>query len=114
VLTVVGNLVDNAFDSVGAQRYSGGRVDVALRADGADLEVRVADNGPGVASEHLSELFDPGFTTKDRRLHSGVGLSLVRDAVGHGTGSLNIANDGGAVFTAVLRGILQPKALVVG
>ena len=113
VLTVVGNLVDNALDSVGGLRYAGGRVDVTFRANGADLDVRVADNGPGVAPEHLSELFEPGFTTKDRRLHSGVGLSLVRDAVGRGTGSISVANDGGAVFTAVLRGILQPKALVV-
>lgn len=114
VLTVVGNLVDNALDSVGALRYAGGRVDVAFRAKGGDLEVRVADNGPGVAPEHLSELFDPGFTTKDRRLHSGVGLSLVREAVGRGTGSVSVSSDGGAVFIAVLRGILQPRALVVG
>jgi two-component system CitB family sensor kinase len=113
VLTVVGNLVDNAFDSVGGVRYSGGRVDVALRASGADLDVRVADNGPGVAPEHLSTLFDAGFTTKDRRLHSGVGLSLVRDVVGVGAGSISVSNDGGAVFTAVIPGVLQPREVVV-
>jgi two-component system CitB family sensor kinase len=114
VLTVVGNLVDNAFDSVGGLRYSGGRVDVAFRADGVDLDVRVADNGAGVPPEHLNELFDAGFTTKDRRLHSGVGLSLVRQAVGRRAGSIRVSNDGGAVFTAVLPGILQPEELVVG
>jgi signal transduction histidine kinase len=87
---------------------------VAFRADGADLDVCVADNGPGVPPEHLSELFDAGFTTKDRRLHSGVGLSLVRQAVGRGAGTISVSNDGGAVFTAILPGILQPEELVVG
>ena len=87
---------------------------MAFGADGVDLDVRVADNGPGVPPEHLNELFDVGFTTKDRRLHSGVGLSLVRQAVGRRAGSIRVSNDGGAVFTAVLPGILQPEELVVG
>jgi signal transduction histidine kinase len=47
--------------------------DVAL---GDCLQVSVVDNGKGIAEEHLSKLFDPGFTTKSRGVGTGLGLAL--------------------------------------
>ena len=74
----------------------------ALIAMGA-FEVAVSDNGSGIPTERLSELFDSFFTTQPEGM--GVGLSIARSIVlAHG-GRIWAANrEGcGAVFTFTLR-----------
>ena len=39
----------------------------------------VADNGPGIASEHLTQIFEPFYTTRNEGL--GMGLSISRRIV---------------------------------
>src|SRR5690606_37461157 len=65
---VVSNLVRNAREAM----PEGGRVLIRLAREADVLEVRVSDNGPGVAPERIEQLFDPFFTTKDH----GTGLGL--------------------------------------
>ncbi|MGH3852014.1 MAG: sensor histidine kinase [Pseudonocardiaceae bacterium] len=101
VLTVVGNLVDNALD---AAAIGGGWVELTLRNDDRGLQVIVRDNGPGLPAEHLEEIFTPGWTTKptDTPGGRGLGLALVRHTVTRIGGTLSAGNDsgddGGAVF----------------
>jgi two-component system CitB family sensor kinase len=98
-VTIVGNLIDNALDSV--EPREDGRVDVTIREDADSLVVRIRDTGPGVPEELVDEIFTDGFTTKvasgvGRR---GLGLALVSQAVRRLRGTLTVQNDGGAVFT---------------
>lgn len=97
VLTVVGNLVDNALD---AAAIGGGWVELTLRNDDRGLRVIVRDNGPGLPADHLEEMFTPGWTTKptDTLGGRGLGLALVRHIVTRMGGTINAGNDGGAVF----------------
>jgi len=47
--------------------------------------VEVADNGTGIAPEHLPKLFDPFFTTKPVGEGTGLGLSISHGIItGHG------------------------------
>jgi signal transduction histidine kinase len=48
------------------------RIQVTTRAAGANFEIEVADNGPGISEENLEKIFEPLFTTKS----FGVGLGL--------------------------------------
>lgn len=91
------NLLRNAVD---AARPGGGRVAVGWRADGGRVEIRVTDEGPGLASD--ANLFVPFFTTKPDG--SGIGLVLSRQiAEAHG-GTLDLANRAdGPGCVAVLR-----------
>ena len=53
---------------------SEGEIKIAVRTDQASVELLFADNGKGIAKEHLDKIFDPFFTTK--RSHGGTGLGL--------------------------------------
>ena len=104
--TVVGNLVDNAFDAVT------GLPDAAVRVlveDGRDprtgagqVTVTVRDTGPGVPAEAVEEIFRQGFTTKESGPAEGrgFGLALSRVVCRRSGGDLTVSNDNGAVFTA--------------
>lgn len=100
LVTVVGNLVDNAFEAVDA----GGRVTVDLRQEDHRILVEVSDTGQGIAAEDLARVFEQGWTTKtgaDARSH-GFGLALTRMACRRHGGSVTVAQREGAVLRAEL------------
>lgn len=74
-MTILGNLIDNSVESCRTVADRGGKTVVLVRQDEKGLEIRVEDNGPGIAPENLSKIFTRGFSTKgpDR----GTGLYLV-------------------------------------
>jgi two-component system CitB family sensor kinase len=101
--TVLGNLIDNAFDAV-AGRVAPRRVTVGIVETEDAVRITVGDTGPGVAADSLSDIFTNGFTTKRDPLarHSGLGLSLVQSTVTKLHGSVTVSDGPGAVFTVVL------------
>jgi two-component system, CitB family, sensor kinase len=107
LVTIVGNLLDNAIDA--ATEAPGPRwVRFGARTVGRDrdgLELVVADSGPGLDPEQAKRVFQRGFTTKstDRVLGRGIGLALVAQAAHRHGGSVEVGNETGAVFTVTLR-----------
>jgi two-component system CitB family sensor kinase len=81
VLTVLGNLIDNAFDAL-AGAPGTRRVTVDLHDDDG-VQFAVSDTGPGVAPELADEIFRDGYSTKTERggLRRGLGLALVHRIV---------------------------------
>jgi two-component system CitB family sensor kinase len=108
LVTVVGNLVDNALDAVAGTPHA--RVEVELRTEGRSAVLRVRDTGPGVPAEQRELIFTEGWSTKKPPAHGkrGIGLSLVRRLAERqgGGASVSDAHGGGAEFTVVL-----PEAL---
>ncbi|MFD5503082.1 ATP-binding protein [Streptomyces sp. NPDC127061] len=108
LVTVVGNLVDNALDA--AAGADGALVEVGLRAEGRTVVLRVSDNGPGVPPGQRESIFTEGWSTKEVPAHGkrGLGLALVRRLAQRQGGSVGVdeAVEGGAEFTVVL-----PEAL---
>jgi two-component system CitB family sensor kinase len=103
VLTVVGNLVDNAIDAA-AQAPGPRSVELTIVAVEHDLLVRVRDSGPGVPPDMREAIFMYGVTTKSSTTGArrGLGLALVRQVIEGRGGMISVGHDGGAVFTAVL------------
>ena len=111
VLTVVGNLIDNAIDAA-AHAPSPREVELTLVAAESGLLVRVRDTGPGVPHEMREQIFTDGVTTKSSLTGArrGLGLALVRQIIEGMGGMVSVGQDGGAVFTAMLPGCLvQPR-----
>ena len=90
------NLVLNAIEACS----DGGRVVVEVAAVRGQPEIRVRDDGRGVAPDDLPRVFEPYFTT--RAQGSGLGLAISkRIAEAHGA-SLELTSQGGAGATATL------------
>ncbi|HEX6062098.1 MAG TPA: sensor histidine kinase [Candidatus Limnocylindria bacterium] len=100
LITVIGNLVDNAIDA--ASGSADAWVEVGVHAEPAGTAVRVRDSGPGVDASAVDEIFREGYTTKGGGAHYGIGLALVRQVAQRSGGWVQVANDGGAVFTALI------------
>ncbi len=113
LITVVGNLVDNAIDAVAGREKPW--IEVSVHTEDAGVVVRVRDSGSGVDTALAEEIFREGFTTKAGGAHHGLGLALVRQVAQRRGGWVHVANDGGAVFTALVPGVVQePVATTTG
>jgi signal transduction histidine kinase len=93
-------LAKNAIDALAGR---GGRVDLSTEAvPGGGVRLRVSDDGPGVPREIRKQIFQPGFSTKERGW--GIGLSLARRIVeeNHGGRLILAASDRGSTFDIIL------------
>jgi signal transduction histidine kinase len=71
------NLLLNACEVVPAES---GEIEVGLRRSGQSLEIRVRDNGPGIAEEVRDKLFEP-FVSYGKENGTGMGLTVVQKIV---------------------------------
>jgi len=102
VNTVMGNLVDNAFDA--AASSDDPTVRVRLECTDEAVTVTVHDSGPGVDSTIGELVFTRGFSTKATVSPQGrgIGLAIVRVICRNRGGDIVVHNDEGAVFVATL------------
>jgi len=108
LLTVAGNLIDNALEACTA----GNRIELGFTVEGDRLRLTVDDDGSGVAPDQYERVFEEGVSTKggaeavgetiSRR--RGIGLALVRRIVVRAGGSATVGSSplGGARFTVEL------------
>ena len=101
------NLLDNAFYSIhesGDKSPESGEVRVRTAMNGKGVEVRIEDNGVGIAKGIQKKIFEPFFTTKPTGSGTGLGLSLSYDIVtqGHG-GSLSVESEEGSGAVFIIR-----------
>jgi two-component system CitB family sensor kinase len=119
LVTVVGNLVDNALDAAAASEDP--RIEVEVLAEDRTVVLRVSDSGPGVPAEQRELIFTEGWSTKELPAHGrrGLGLALVRRFAERQGGSVRVAEagpaaGGGAEFTVVLPEALADADLEPG
>jgi two-component system heavy metal sensor histidine kinase CusS len=89
----IGNLIDNAL------RFTpeNGKIRIAIGTSENGSEISVSDNGPGIAPEHLSRVFDRFYRADPSRssVGSGLGLALVKSIVDLHGGSATIKSEPG-------------------
>ena len=109
LVTIVGNLVDNALDAVQGLPNPMVTVHLAVVDDGGQPGFRlcVQDSGPGIPAGSQEQIFEQGFSTKASLPGTGrgFGLALVNQAVLRLGGTLHLDSKtatGGARFTVLL------------
>lgn len=91
LITVLGNLIENALDA-----QPEGEIGLLLHYQRGWLSAEVSDDGPGIAPEHLQDIFSKGFSTKGE--NRGVGLYLARQQIENLGGEIAVESEPG-VFT---------------
>jgi signal transduction histidine kinase len=109
VTRVLLNLIGNGFYAANKRNREAGDsfrpgLKVMTRALRNAVEVRVRDNGTGIAAEHRDRLFQPFFTTKPTGEGTGLGLSISHDIVTtqHG-GTITVDSEVGEFTEFVVR-----------
>ncbi|MER7752155.1 ATP-binding protein [Kitasatospora sp. NPDC097643] len=119
LITVLGNLIDNAVDAAIAgaahspvppevtvtARIDGGGGGTADGPDGSDGEcllLRVADTGAGIDPAAVADVFRRGWSTKQDGHGHGLGLALVAQAARRNGGTVEVGRERGAVLTVRL------------
>jgi PAS domain S-box-containing protein len=78
------NVVTNA-ESAMIEAHNGGKLTITTGLVDGVVKVSLADNGPGISNENMSQIFTPFFTTKEVGKGTGLGLSICHGIVtGHG------------------------------
>lgn len=115
ILSVLGNLIDNAIDAasskviqLGWKTSERGWVKVLIRDSKEDLVIEVSDSGPGIADDILPNIFTDGFSTKESRYGArrGLGLALVKQVITHSGGTVTVTNSPGAHFSIRIPGAI--------
>jgi two-component system sensor kinase FixL len=98
---VVLNLARNAFEAVQEMPETERRVEIATAIREGEIEIRVSDNGPGIAPQIRERLFDPFASTKGAG--TGLGLAISHTIVKSHGGTIGTRNDATRGATFVVR-----------
>jgi len=80
-----------------------GTITVATSKQEETVKISISDTGVGIPPEHLSKIFDPGFTTKGVGVGTGLGLSICYKIVQEHRGTIEVeSSDTGSTFTFTL------------
>ncbi|RXG96916.1 GAF domain-containing protein [Bradyrhizobium zhanjiangense] len=109
ITRVLLNLISNGFHAVTKRKAEGAAdyepmVIAATRDRGDSIEIRIRDNGTGIADKVREKMFNPFFTTKPAGEGTGLGLSMSHDIVvkQHG-GTIDVATEPGAFTEFTIR-----------
>ena len=81
LLIMVVNSAQAMAEHRGADDRTKGTIRVTTSHKDGVVEIRVADNGPGIPKSIIDRIFDPFFTTKEVGSGSGQGLSIARSVI---------------------------------
>ncbi len=96
IVTLVGNLIDNAIDASHASDDPW--VEVTVRQENSSMIVEVADSGRGMSPEVLARAMQRGYSTKSEQ--RGLGLALVVQVVARHGGTLRTEPSLGSMIVA--------------
>lgn len=93
------NLVLNAFQAIEV----GGTITVETTVDASHVIARVIDNGAGISSEILDQIWNPFYTTKEVGKNQGLGLAVTYDIVEKHAGTIKVMSKLGSGTEFVVR-----------
>jgi len=102
LVTIIGNLIENALEAACKSLKEDRYVNVSIQEEPKEIKILITDSGIGIEKEYINTIFQRGYTTKTGS--SGVGLSLVKDAIDNLKGEITVASqlNEGTIITVIL------------
>ncbi len=99
-ISIVGNLLDNAYNASLRQPSGSRQIDCLINSEGKEVIVEVADHGCGIDANIRERIFERGITSSENGDH-GIGLWLVKSYVNQAGGVIVVDNNipEGTIFT---------------
>ncbi|MHB5694021.1 citrate sensor histidine kinase CitA [Klebsiella pneumoniae] len=99
-ISIVGNLLDNAYNASLRQPQGSKQIECLINSDGQEVIIEIADQGCGIDEALHDRIFERGVTSSTSKDH-GIGLWLVRSYVEQAGGSIVVENNipFGTIFT---------------
>ena len=94
LIQVLVNIILNAADAMASE----GTLDISAGEVDREVEICIADTGPGIPAGHMEKIFDPFFTTKEKG--TGLGLAVSYNIIKSYQGDILVENrpEGGSIF----------------
>lgn len=102
---LMSNLISNAVDAYDGLERKDKQVVIRFTKTKQQIKITVTDFGKGIAKQHLAQIFEPFFSTKNINQGSGIGLSITNDIVTKDFGgslSVKSKQEKGTQFTVYL------------
>jgi PAS domain S-box-containing protein len=95
--------ISNPKDGWRKRTALGGEITISTQFRNDEINIKLADTGPGISNEDLEHIFDP-FYTRKKTMGIGIGLSICHGIIEDHNGTITAKNsaDSGAVFTIKL------------
>jgi len=93
------NLIVNSIQAM----YDGGKIDIEISEQDNLAIIKFIDSGEGIPEDHISDIFEPLFTTKQKG--TGLGLASCKNIVKQHQGEISVSNNP-TTFTITLPKIL--------
>lgn len=84
---VFANLITNAVEAINGA----GTITISAKEDNDQVIIEVEDSGPGIDEEHLDQIFEPLFTTKETG--TGLGLASCKNIIERHRGTITVRNN---------------------
>ncbi|WP_074387123.1 citrate sensor histidine kinase CitA [Klebsiella variicola] len=99
-ISIVGNLLDNAYNASLRQPQGSRQIECLINSDGHEVIIEIADQGCGIDEALRDRIFERGVTSSTSKDH-GIGLWLVRSYVEQAGGNIVVENNipFGTIFT---------------
>ncbi|MBI9111887.1 sensor histidine kinase [Maridesulfovibrio ferrireducens] len=103
IVTIVGNLLDNAFEAVLGCDKEDCKVQLSFTDLGNDIVFEVEDSGPGIPPDQIDHVFEKGISSKGTG-RRGLGLYLVKQRLDELGGFISVSSDGseGTLFSVII------------
>ncbi|HSA07706.1 MAG TPA: ATP-binding protein [Candidatus Gastranaerophilales bacterium] len=85
------NILVNAYQSI----EGAGEIKIKTQKQDNKVVITISDTGKGISKEHLSRIFDPGFTTKGVGVGTGLGLSICYQIIEKHNGKIFVESEEG-------------------
>lgn len=102
LVTIIGNLIDNAIESARNCPDREGCVELLISQEEQEVYLEVRDNGTGISREHMELMFHRGFSTKETG--RGMGLFLIKQEIEKRNGRIDVlSNEQSTVFSVYIK-----------